>query len=120
MPSSQNRRRVEIPNELFEQLAVRAIEEQTTVAALATRLLREAMTSPEISDQREVFNGIQRQLAAIRDDIRSLRTLAPDASASRATLPVAIRPELLKQAKRELLTELRRDRQRDGEEGDGG
>lgn len=43
MPSSANRRRIELPNELHERLRVRAERAGMTVAALAAALLTDAL-----------------------------------------------------------------------------
>jgi hypothetical protein len=117
MPSSQNRRRIEIPTDLFEQLSVHAAEQGTTVAALSARLLRASLaemdSAPEAGWQRDAFGTIQQQLAIINERLDALHLSAPIPPRS-ATLrnprPLISTNDLRRQARRELIDELRRER----------
>jgi hypothetical protein len=124
MPSSQNRRRIEIPADLFSQLAQRAGDEQTTVAALATRLLVEGMATSslhqELRLQRGVLEDVQQQLAQVHERIDQLHVVAPRRDADAVSIPLALQPSLIEGARQQLLADLRREqRSREGQQ-DGG
>jgi len=60
MPSSQNRRRIEIPLDLYHRLAHQAETEHTTVSALATHLLGHtlAQDSMQRDEQRRLYEQL--------------------------------------------------------------
>jgi len=101
MPSSQNRRRIEIPADLYQRLTVRAEHDRTTVAALAARLLHDGLTTPTAQD---ALGTIQQQLSAIYERLDSLHTDPHVAPLQRIAGPMTIRPELLERARQELST----------------
>jgi hypothetical protein len=116
LPSSQNRRRIEIPADLYQQLAEHAARERTTVAALATRILQHGLTEP---DTQNTLGSIQRQLSAIHERLDNLHTIRSRVTPLRAVGgPMSLSREVMERARQELIDELRRDRRRDEGKGE--
>ena len=116
MPSSQNRRRIEIPAELYQQLADRAAQDRTTVAALAAHILQHGLTEP---DTQSALASIQHQLSILHERIESLHAIGSRVAPLRAVGgPMSIRPEILERARQELIDDLRRDRRRADDAGE--
>ena len=67
MPSSTNRKRIEIPSDLYDQLATRAEQHDVPVSALATFLLLEALHGPPLHP------SLEQRLAEILTTVRALR-----------------------------------------------
>lgn len=65
MPSSSNRKRIEIPSDLFDHLASQAEQHGVPVSALATFLLLEALNGPQLHPTLE--QRLDEILASVRD-----------------------------------------------------
>lgn len=106
MPSSSNRRRIEIPATLYDELAARAAREGTTVAALATRLLGSALASDSATSA--ALDDLRAEVRSLGALLRATLPLAPVVPA-----PPALDPRGARRAKRQLIDELRRERELD-------
>lgn len=71
MPRSANRRSVEIPLALYEQLAVEAAREGTTLSAHLQALLIDGRS------MRESYGALAGEIAALRREIRHLSERLP-------------------------------------------
>jgi hypothetical protein len=65
MPRSQNRRTIEVPIPLYEELSARAAREGTTIAAVVQALITDGKTL------QEWFGQIDAQLSDLRRELRS-------------------------------------------------
>ncbi len=65
MPRSQNRRTIEVPVPLYEELSARAAREGTTIAAVVQGLITDGKTL------QEWFGEIDAQLRELRRDLRN-------------------------------------------------
>ena len=68
MPSSSNRKRIEIPSDLYDRLAVQAEQHGVPVSALATFLLLEALNGPQLHPT------LEQRLDEILASVRNIRT----------------------------------------------
>ncbi len=84
MPSSQNRRRIEIPLDLYQRLAHQAETEHTTVSALATHLL--GHTLDQDSMQRDEQRRLYEQLHALNRVLPDMLAAYREASLLQAVL----------------------------------
>lgn len=81
MPSSPNRRRVEIPLALHDRLERRAQRDGLTTSALATALLtgaldREGSPEPQQAEQlQEIGDAVRRLLASDKEQVQELRAV---------------------------------------------
>lgn len=77
MPRSQNRRTIEVPVRVYEDLKTRAEEEGTTIPAILQGLITDGQS------MQEWFGQIDMQLSELRREVRALRqwltTTAEDA-----------------------------------------
>ena len=71
MPRSPNRRTIEVPLPLYEELKARAEQERTTIPAILHALITDGKSV------QEWFGQIDSQLRELRREVRALR--APDA-----------------------------------------
>ena len=67
MPRSQNRRTVEVPVGLYEELKARAKEEGTTIPSVLQALIMDGKS------MQEWFGQIDMQLYELRREVRELR-----------------------------------------------
>lgn len=67
MPRSQNRRTIEVPVRVYEDLKARAEQEGTTIPAILQGLITDGQS------MQEWFGQIDSQLSELRGDIRELR-----------------------------------------------
>ncbi len=67
MPRSQNRRTVEVPVGLYEELKVRAEQEGTTIPAVLQALITDGKS------MQEWFGQLDLQLRELRWEVRELR-----------------------------------------------
>lgn len=67
MPRSQNRRTIEVPVVLYEELKARARQEDTTIPAVLRGLIVDG------ESMREWFGQIDGQLSSLRREVRELR-----------------------------------------------
>ncbi len=67
MPRSQNRRTIEVPVPLYEELKTRAEQEGLTIPAVLQGLITDGKS------MQEWFGQIDRQLYELRREIRDLR-----------------------------------------------
>jgi len=65
MPRSQNRRTIEVPLPLYEELSARARREGTTIAAILQALITDGKT------MQEWFGQIDGQLRELRRELRN-------------------------------------------------
>ncbi len=65
MPRSQNRRTIEVPVPLYEELSARAVREGTTIAAVVQGLITDGKTL------QEWFGEIDAQRRELRRDLRN-------------------------------------------------
>jgi hypothetical protein len=68
MPRSQNRRTIEVPVPLYEDLKARAAGEGTTIPAILQALISDGKSMAEW------FGQIDMQLTELRREVRELRT----------------------------------------------
>jgi hypothetical protein len=67
MPRSQNRRTIEVPVPLYEELKVRAAQEGTTIPAVLQALITDGKS------MQEWFGQLDEHLHALRREVRELR-----------------------------------------------
>lgn len=67
MPRSQNRRTIEVPLPLYEDLKARAVREGTTIPAVLQALVSDGKSMAEW------FGQIDMQLTELRREVRDLR-----------------------------------------------
>jgi hypothetical protein len=67
MPRSQNRRTIEVPLPLYEDLKTRAAQEGTTIPAVLQALISDGKSMAEW------FGQIDMQLTELRREVRELR-----------------------------------------------
>ena len=67
MPRSQNRRTIEVPVALYEELKARAAAEDTTIPVILQGLITDGKS------MQEWFGQIEYQLDALRREVRDLR-----------------------------------------------
>ena len=67
MPRSQNRRTIEVPVPLYEELKTRAEQEGLTIPAVLQGLITDGKS------MQEWFGQIDYQLSAVRREVRELR-----------------------------------------------
>ena len=88
MPSSVNRKRIEIPGDLYDQLAARAEHHGVPVSALATFLLLEALNGPPLHpslDQRleEILTSVRDLRDANTEQQKAMRTVRAELGETR-------------------------------------
>lgn len=115
MPSSANRRRIEIPADLYERLRARAEERQIPVAAYATWLLIDALDG---FDAHQLHPTIEQRLDEILRIVRQMqeRQQTEPREYVRLELPEGYDPlrsprdeEQMSSGRRRLVAELRRE-----------
>ncbi len=67
MPRSQNRRTIEVPVPLYEDLKARAAQERTTIPAILQALITDGVS------MQEWFGQIDGQLHELRREVHTLR-----------------------------------------------
>lgn len=115
MPSSPNRRRVEIPEELYERLRERAEKRQIPVAAYVTWLLIDGLEEHDVQQLHPTIDQRLDELLAIVRQIQAQHQ-TPPREYVRLELPEGYEPlrrsvdeDRVANGRRQLVAELRRE-----------